>query len=100
MGKWKFSELNDAKTLRLLSDCKMITIQPSLLVYEVIRKGKSVKWEALKIERQLEKDGEFNSLLFMRNLSDLQNEDEIILYYWNTSKSEIQFKNTRVEFLR
>jgi len=99
-GKWKFSELNNAKTLRLLSDCKMDTIQPSLLVYEVIRKGKSVKWEALKIERQLEKAGELNSLLFMRNLSDLKNEDEIILYCWNISKSEIEFKNTRVEFLR
>jgi hypothetical protein len=100
LGKWKYSEINGAKTLRLLAECKMDTIQPSLLVYEVLRKGKSVKWEAQKIERQLEKEGEFNSLLLMRNLSDLQNDDEIVVYCWNHSKSKIEFWNGYIEFIQ
>jgi hypothetical protein len=100
LGKWKYSEFNGAKTLRLLAECKMDTIQPSLLVYEVLRKGKSVKWEAQKIERQLEKEGEFNSILLMRNLSDLQNDDEIVVYCWNHSKSKIEFWNGYIEFIQ
>ncbi|NBR12979.1 MAG: hypothetical protein EBQ94_06140 [Flavobacteriales bacterium] len=99
LGKWKLEDVKNASTLRLQADCKMDSIQPSLIIYQIIRKGESVKWEACKIERQLERQGEYNTFLFMRNLSDLQQDDEIILYGWNISKSSIQFKNSRIEFL-
>ena len=100
LGKWHFNELKSPSALRIQADCKMDSIQPTLLVYEVIRDGKSVKWEAMKLERQMEFKDEFNSLLFMRNLSDLQKNDEVILYVWNTSKSFIQLKNVKIEFLK
>jgi uncharacterized membrane protein YfhO len=100
LGKWNFNGLKSPSALRIQADCKMDSIQPSLLVYEVIRDGKSVKWEAMKLERQLEEKDEFNHLLFMRNLSDLKKNDEIILYVWNTSKSFIQLKNVKIEFLK
>ncbi len=100
LGKWKLNDLKGALTLRLRSECKMDTIQPSLLVYEIMRKGESVKWEAIKLERQMEKSGKWNNILFMRNLSDLQKDDVVILYVWNISKSLIQLKNTQVEFLK
>lgn len=100
LGKWNFNGLKSPSALRIQADCKMDSIQPSLLVYEVIRDGKSVKWEAMKLERQLEEKDEFNHLLFMRNLSDLKKNDEVILYVWNTSKSFIQLKNVKIEFLK
>jgi len=100
LGKWKFSDLKNATTLRLQTSCKMDTIQPTLFTYQIIRNGEQVKWEAFKLERQLEQKGKFNSILFMRNLSDLQANDELILDCWNLSKSTIQFKNTRIEFLK
>ena len=100
LGKWNFNDLKSPSTLRIQADCKMDSIQPTLLVYEVIRNGKSVKWEAMKFERQMEERDEFNHLLFMRNLSDLQKDDEVILYVWNISKSFIQLKNVKIEFLK
>ena len=100
LGNWNFNELKNTSTLRIQVDCKMDSIQPTLLVYEVIRNGKFMKWEAMKLERQLEDKDEFNHLLFMRNLSDLKNNDELILYVWNTSKSFIQLKNVKIEFLK
>jgi hypothetical protein len=78
----------------------MDSIQPTLFTYQIIRNGEQVKWEAFKIERQLEQKGKFNSVLFMRNLSDLQADDELILDCWNISKSSIHFKNTSIEFLK
>ncbi len=100
LGKWNFHDLKSPSALRIQADCKMDSIQPTLLVYEVIRDGKSVKWEAMKFERQIEVKGEFNHLLFMRNLSDLKKNDEVILYVWNTSKTFIQLKNVKIEFLK
>jgi hypothetical protein len=100
LGNWNFNELKNTSALRIQVDCKMDSIQPTLLVYEVIRNGKSVKWEAMKFERQLEEKNDFNHLLFMRNLSDLKKNDEVILYVWNTSKSFIQLKNVKIEFLK
>ena len=47
-----------------------------------------------------EKEGEFNSILLMRNLSDLQNDDEIVVYCWNHSKSKIEFWNGYIEFIQ
>jgi hypothetical protein len=99
LGKWKFNELNNASTLRVQTACKMDTILPTLLVYQIMRNGESVKWEAMKLERQMERTGKFNQLLFMRNLSDVQKEDEVILYYWNFSKATIVLKDTKLEFL-
>ena len=99
-GRWKLEEVNNATTLRFQTNCKMDTIQPALIIYQIIRKGESIKWEAYKIERQLEKSGEFNPVLFMRNLSDLQPGDEIILDCWNLSKTNFQLKNSRIDFLR
>ena len=78
----------------------MDSIQPTLITYQIIRNGEQIKWEAFKIERQLEHKGTFNSILFMRNLSDLQADDELILDCWNLSKSTIYFKNTTIEFLK
>ncbi len=100
LGKWNFNELKSPSVMRIQANCKMDSIQPTLLVYEVIRDGKSVKWEAMKLERQMEFKDEFNRLLFMRNLSDLKKNDEVILYVWNTSKSFIQLKNVIIEFLK
>jgi hypothetical protein len=100
LGNWNFNEIKNPSSLRIQVDCKMDSIQPTLLVYEVIRNGKSVKWEAMKFERQLEEKNDFNHLLFMRNLSDLKKNDEVILYVWNTSKSFIQLKNAKIEFLK
>ena len=100
LGKWKLKDLESASTLRLQTSCKMDTIQPTLFTYQIIRNGKQIKWEAFKIERQLEQKGKFNSVIFMRNLSDLQADDELILDCWNLSKSTIYFKNTTIEFLK
>jgi hypothetical protein len=100
LGNWNFNEIKNPSSLRIQVDCKMDSIQPTLLVYEVIRNGKSVKWGAMKFERQLEEKNDFNHLLFMRNLSDLKKNDEVILYVWNTSKSFIQLKNVKIEFLK
>lgn len=100
LGKWKMKDLANASTLRLQTLCKMDSIQPTLITYQVIRNGKQLKWEAIKIERQLEEKGKFNSLVFMRNLSDLQADDELILDCWNLSKASIEFKNMQIEFLK
>jgi hypothetical protein len=100
LGKWKLKDLENASTLRLQTSCKMDSIQPTLITYQIIRNGEQIKWEAFKIERQLEHKGKFNSILFMRNLSDLQADDELILDCWNLSKSTIYFKNTTIEFLK
>jgi len=100
LGKWKLKDLKNASTLRLQTSCKMDSIQPTLITYQIIRNGEQIKWEAFKIERQLEHKGTFNSILFMRNLSDLQAGDELILDCWNLSKSTIYFKNTTIEFLK
>jgi hypothetical protein len=100
LGKWKLKDLENASTLRLQTSCKMDSIQPTLFTYQIIRNGEQVKWEAFKIQRQLEQKGKFNSVLFMRNLSDLQADDELILDCWNISKSSIHFKNTSIEFLK
>ncbi|MBM3185435.1 MAG: YfhO family protein [Bacteroidetes bacterium] len=100
LGKWNFNELKSPAALRFQADCKMDSIQPTLLVYEVIRDGVSVKWEAMKFERQMAVKDEFNHLLFMRNLSDLKKNDGVILYVWNTSKTFIQLKNVKIEFLK
>jgi uncharacterized membrane protein YfhO len=100
LGKWKLKDLENANTLRLQTSCKMDSIQPTLFTYQIIRNGQQVKWEAFKIERQLEQKGKFNSVLFMRNLSDLQADDEIIIDCWNLSKSSIHFKNMSIEFLK
>jgi len=99
IGKWKLKDLENASTLRLQTSCKMDTIQPTLFTYQIIRNGEQIKWEAFKIERQLEQKGKFNSVIFMRNLSDLQADDELILDCWNLSKSTIHFNNTTIEFL-
>jgi hypothetical protein len=98
LGKWNFNELKRSSVLRIQTDCKMDSIKSTLLVYEVVRDGKSVKWEAMKLERQMENEDEFNRLLFMRNISDLKKNDEVNLYVWNTSKCFIQLKNVKIEF--
>lgn len=99
-GKWKLKDLENATSLRLKTFCKMDSIQPVMFTYQIIRNGVQVKWDAIKIQRQLEQKGKFNSVLFMRNLSDLRADDELILDCWNISKSSVQFKNTRIVFLK
>ena len=63
LGKWKLKDLKNASTLRLQTSCKMDSIQPTLITYQIIRNGEQIKWEAFKIERQLEHKGKFNSIL-------------------------------------
>ena len=61
LGKWKLKDLENASTLRLQTSCKMDNIQPTLFTYQIIRNGEQVKWEAFKIERQLEQKGKYQN---------------------------------------
>jgi len=99
LGRWCSDDMKSTKTLRLTMAAKMDTIQPVLMVFEILRKGKSIRWEAMKLERQIERSSTWNSVIFQRNIPFMEPSDEIVFYCWNLSKSHLNLKNVRFEFL-
>jgi hypothetical protein len=99
-NRWKGDELVGVKTLRLTMHAKMDTIQPVLVVFEVLREGKSIQWEVMKLERQMERNGTWNPIIFQRNLPHLKPSDDVVFYCWNLSKSRLKLKNVRFDMLK
>lgn len=85
--------------LRLKLDCKMSDINSTIIFLEIKRSGKLIKWEATKLERQLENRAQWNKILFIRNLPQIKANDEINVFLWNLNKSSIKLKNIQVALL-
>jgi len=97
-GKWNYEQLKNAKTMSLSFDFKQDSLVPSLLVFEVLRKGKSVIWEVQKLERFAESEKKWNEFIWLKNLSLLEENDELQVYFWNQNSKAIHLKNIKIDF--
>lgn len=99
-GKWNFDQLKNASTMLLSFNFKQDSVVPSLLVLEVLRKGKSVIWEVQKLERYAEIGTNRGEVVWSKNITGLREKDEIQVYFWNYGRNKLSISEVKLSFFQ
>ena len=70
----------------------------ALLVSDMQGSDKPDKWNATKIETQIEKLNEWNDVIYYRNIYETDDTDIINVYLWNRNKYSFKIDDIRVDF--
>jgi hypothetical protein len=69
-----------------------------LIVSDLQGSDQPEKWNAAKIETQIEKLNEWNDIIYYRNIYETEDTDLINLYLWNRNKHSFKIDDIRVDF--
>lgn len=69
----------------------------ALICTDYIRDYNSKEWQAFKIERQIERPNEWNTIIYSRNYYNLKKNDEIRLYLWNLKKESFLIDSVSID---
>ncbi len=83
-------------TLVVTAEIKPAENMEGLLVSDIHGSGIADGWHASKIEKQIEKTGEWNKVIYFRNLYDLKKDNTVDVYIWNLKKCSFEIKNMEV----
>lgn len=82
-----FGENSRFLTISLFA--KMHTLSDCKIVVSVIHKGEQIEWRGYDIQNYYQEGKWFNPLFVFEKRADFEDEDEITIYLWNPSKSEL-----------
>ena len=90
----------EIKSIKVLPTIKIDSSDTEiLLVITINYKGKSVFWKSYKIQSQIKKLGEWETISQIQNFEDFYFNNEYIIktYLWNNTKSKYFLKNISIK---
>ena len=92
-------DLKKARQVALVSDIKMVNKNEALLVVTVERQKENLLYEAFKMNNFI-KTGEWQRISFLVDFDfELQQNDQIKVYFWNNKKSNFYLDNIKLRFV-
>ena len=92
-------DLKKARQVALVSDIKMVNKNEALLVVTVERQKENLLYEAFKMNNFIQ-TGEWQRISFLVDFDfELQQNDQIKVYFWNNKQSNFYLDNIKLRFV-